>query len=153
MDQVEGDVPGEDISEQSLMRRLVLETSERDYSGETNERVPESYREEVKRRGQRRGQKKEVRKRGGTRRIVQETKHKISLQKVATTAMMAVDESDVLLAASIDEESDWIFDSGIAYHLCRDREMFSTHVACEGLVQDGEQHDEELLAKEQSGSA
>ncbi|GFY98452.1 hypothetical protein Acr_12g0009930 [Actinidia rufa] len=49
--------------------------------------------------------------------------------KAATTAMMVVDESDVLLAASADEESDWISDSGIAYHLCRDREMFSTHDA------------------------
>ncbi|GFY91272.1 hypothetical protein Acr_07g0014680 [Actinidia rufa] len=54
--------------------------------------------------------------------------------EAATTAMMAVDESDVLLAASADEESDWISDSGIAYHLCRDREVFSTHVTCEGLV-------------------
>ncbi|GFZ21026.1 hypothetical protein Acr_29g0001880 [Actinidia rufa] len=54
--------------------------------------------------------------------------------EAATTAMMAVDESDVLLAASADEESDWISDSGIAYHLCRDREVFSKHVACEGLV-------------------
>ncbi|GFZ21514.1 hypothetical protein Acr_29g0006760 [Actinidia rufa] len=54
--------------------------------------------------------------------------------KAATTAMMAVDESDVLLAASADEESDWISDSGNTYHLCRDREVFSTHVTCEGLV-------------------
>ncbi|GFZ14574.1 hypothetical protein Acr_24g0007640 [Actinidia rufa] len=42
--------------------------------------------------------------------------------EAAITAMMAVDESDVLLAASADEESDWISDSGIAYHLCRDKE-------------------------------
>ncbi|GFY92575.1 hypothetical protein Acr_08g0009710 [Actinidia rufa] len=54
--------------------------------------------------------------------------------EAATTVMMAVNESDVLLAASADEESDWISDPGIAYHLCRDREVFSTHVACEGLV-------------------
>ncbi|GFZ11283.1 hypothetical protein Acr_22g0006810 [Actinidia rufa] len=54
--------------------------------------------------------------------------------EAATTAMMAVDESDVLLAVSADEESDWISNSGIAYHLYRDREVFSTHVACERLV-------------------
>ncbi|GFS34659.1 hypothetical protein Acr_00g0035210 [Actinidia rufa] len=46
--------------------------------------------------------------------------------EAATTAMMAVDESDVLLAASADEESDWISDSGISYHLCRDREWRNT---------------------------
>ncbi|GFY97422.1 hypothetical protein Acr_11g0017280 [Actinidia rufa] len=46
--------------------------------------------------------------------------------EAATTAMMAVDESDVLLAASADKESDWISDSGIAYHLCRDREWRNT---------------------------
>ncbi|GFY82713.1 hypothetical protein Acr_02g0009530 [Actinidia rufa] len=46
--------------------------------------------------------------------------------EAATTAMMAVDENDVLLAASADEESDWISDSGIAYHLCRDREWRNT---------------------------
>ncbi|GFZ16768.1 hypothetical protein Acr_26g0000380 [Actinidia rufa] len=42
--------------------------------------------------------------------------------EAATTTLMVVDESDVLLAASADAESDWISDSGIAYHLCRDRE-------------------------------
>ncbi|GFS45536.1 hypothetical protein Acr_00g0096630 [Actinidia rufa] len=68
--------------------------------------------------------------------------------EAATTAMMAVDESDVLLAASADEESDWISDSGIAaYHLCRDREVFSTHVACEGLVR---MANDAIVGKEQS---
>ena len=47
---------------------------------------------------------------------------------------MVVDESDVLLAALADEKSDWILDSGSIYHLCRDREMFPTYIACEGLV-------------------
>ncbi|GFZ16423.1 hypothetical protein Acr_25g0008320 [Actinidia rufa] len=49
---------------------------------------------------------------------------------------MAVDndESDVLLAASEDGKSDWVLDSGSAYHLCRDREVFSTYAACEGRV-------------------
>ncbi|GFY90311.1 hypothetical protein Acr_07g0005080 [Actinidia rufa] len=75
-----------------------------------------------------RGQKKRPEKRsqegghrGGTRRIVQGTKAQDQSSEAATTAMMAVDESDVLLAASADEESDWISDSGIAYHLCRDK--------------------------------
>ena len=44
------------------------------------------------------------------------------------------DESDVLLAASVDGKSEWVLDSGSAYHLCRDREVFSTYAACEGLV-------------------
>ena len=65
MDQVEGDVPGEDISEQSLNEEACVEASERDYSGGTNERVPESHkkrskeeaREEVsRRRSQRSGE-------------------------------------------------------------------------------------------------
>ncbi|GFY97295.1 hypothetical protein Acr_11g0016010 [Actinidia rufa] len=49
---------------------------------------------------------------------------------------MAVDEdeSDVLLAASDNEKSDWVLDSGSAYHLCRDREVFSTYAACEGHI-------------------
>ncbi|GFZ11150.1 hypothetical protein Acr_22g0005480 [Actinidia rufa] len=47
---------------------------------------------------------------------------------------MAVDESDVLLAASDDGKSDWVLDSSSAYHLCRDREMFSTYAACEGRI-------------------
>ncbi|GFZ09348.1 hypothetical protein Acr_20g0011560 [Actinidia rufa] len=49
---------------------------------------------------------------------------------------MAVDEDeiDVLLAASDDGESDWVLDSGSAYHLCRDREVFSTYAACEGRI-------------------
>ncbi|GFZ21644.1 hypothetical protein Acr_29g0008060 [Actinidia rufa] len=49
---------------------------------------------------------------------------------------MAVDEdeSDVLLAASDDGKSDWILDLGSAYHLCRDREVFSTYAACEGRI-------------------
>ena len=64
--------------------------------------------------------------------------------------MMAVDESDVLLAASDDGKSDWVLDSGNAYHLCRDREVFSTHVACEGLVR---MANDAIVGKGQSGSA
>ncbi|GFY85700.1 UDP-glucosyl transferase 89B1 [Actinidia rufa] len=52
----------------------------------------------------------------------------------AATAVMAVDESEVLLAASDDGKSDWVLDSGSAYHLCRDREVFSTYAACEGRI-------------------
>ncbi|GFZ13173.1 hypothetical protein Acr_23g0015580 [Actinidia rufa] len=44
------------------------------------------------------------------------------------------DEIDVLLAASDDGKSDWVLDSGSAYHLCRDREVFSTYAACEGCI-------------------
>ena len=66
MDQVEGDVPGEDISEQSLIEEACVEASERDYSGGTNERVPESHRkrskeearEEVSRRRSQRSRKR-----------------------------------------------------------------------------------------------
>ncbi|GFY99203.1 hypothetical protein Acr_13g0006040 [Actinidia rufa] len=49
---------------------------------------------------------------------------------------MAVDEDefDVLLAASDNGKSDWVLDSGNAYHLCRDREVFSTYAACEGRI-------------------
>ncbi|GFS33873.1 hypothetical protein Acr_00g0031020 [Actinidia rufa] len=51
----------------------------------------------------------------------------------AATVVMAVDENeiDVLLAASDNGKSDWVLDSGSAYHLCRDREVFSTYAACE----------------------
>ncbi|GFS37114.1 hypothetical protein Acr_00g0049960 [Actinidia rufa] len=51
----------------------------------------------------------------------------------AATAVMAVDESEVLLAASEDGKSDWVLDSGSAYHLL-DREVFSTYAACEGRI-------------------
>ncbi|GFY98604.1 hypothetical protein Acr_13g0000050 [Actinidia rufa] len=44
------------------------------------------------------------------------------------------DEIDVLLAASDNGKSDWVLDSGSAYHLCRDREVFSTYAACEGRI-------------------
>ncbi|GFY85443.1 hypothetical protein Acr_04g0001810 [Actinidia rufa] len=49
---------------------------------------------------------------------------------------MAVDEdeSDVLLAASEDGKSDWVLDSGSTYHLCSDREVFSTYTACERRI-------------------
>ncbi|GFZ21996.1 hypothetical protein Acr_29g0011580 [Actinidia rufa] len=52
----------------------------------------------------------------------------------AATTVMAVDESEKLLAASNNEKSDWVLDSGSAYHLCRDREVFSTYAACEGRI-------------------
>ncbi|GFZ08847.1 hypothetical protein Acr_20g0006550 [Actinidia rufa] len=118
VDQVEGDVPEEDISEQNFNEEPYVETSERDYSGGTNERVPESHkkrskeetREDVSRRRSQRRDKKNCLK----------NKAQDQSSEAATTAMMVVDESDVLLATSADEESDWIFDSGNAYHLCRD---------------------------------
>ncbi|GFZ08254.1 myb-like transcription factor family protein [Actinidia rufa] len=84
--QVEGDVPGEDISDQGLNEEACGETSKRDYSGGTNERVPESHRK-------RRDKKNCPR-----------NKAQDQSSEATTTAMMAVDESDVLLAASADEE-------------------------------------------------
>ncbi|GFY88850.1 hypothetical protein Acr_06g0007900 [Actinidia rufa] len=38
------------------------------------------------------------------------------------------------LVASDDGKSDWVLDSSSAYHLCRDREVFSTYAACEGRI-------------------
>ncbi|GFZ16354.1 hypothetical protein Acr_25g0007630 [Actinidia rufa] len=116
----------------ALVRRLVLklqrgttvaeQTSE--FQRATGRGQKEEAREEVlRKRSQRRDKKNCPRNKAQDQSL-----------EAATTAMMAVDESDVLLAASADEESDWISDSGIAYHLCRDKEVFSTHVACEGLV-------------------
>ncbi|GFZ06118.1 hypothetical protein Acr_18g0002880 [Actinidia rufa] len=65
-------------------------------------------------------------------------KYKAQVQSsdTAATVVMAVDEdeSDVLLAASDDGKSDWVLDLGSAYHLCRDREVFSTYAACEGRI-------------------
>ena len=83
MDQVEGDVPGEDISEQSLIEEACVEASERDYSGGTNEQVPESHRkrskeearEEVsRRRSQRSGKEAEKRSRKRYRQMTAEGK-------------------------------------------------------------------------------
>ncbi|GFY86752.1 hypothetical protein Acr_05g0003910 [Actinidia rufa] len=63
-------------------------------------------------------------------------KYKVQDQSSDTAAIaaMAVDESDILLAASEDGKSDWVLDSDSAYHLYRDREVFSTYVACEGRI-------------------
>ncbi|GFY90659.1 hypothetical protein Acr_07g0008560 [Actinidia rufa] len=63
-------------------------------------------------------------------------KYKAQVQSsdTAATAVMAVDESEVLLAASDDGKSDWVLDSGSAYHLCRDREVFSIYAACDGRI-------------------
>ncbi|GFZ19386.1 hypothetical protein Acr_28g0000910 [Actinidia rufa] len=69
---------------------------------------------------------------------------------------MAVDEDefDVLLAASDDGKTDWVLDSGSAYHLCRDRDVFSTYEACEGRIwMANNTSSRELLADDQSGSA
>ncbi|GFY86925.1 hypothetical protein Acr_05g0005640 [Actinidia rufa] len=57
-----------------------------------------------------------------------------SSNTAATVVMADDDEIDVLLAASDDEKSDWVLDSDSAYHLCRDREVFSTYAACEGRI-------------------
>ena len=47
---------------------------------------------------------------------------------------MTDSDSDDFLVALAYGKSDWILDSRSAYHLCRDREMFSTYAACRGLV-------------------
>ncbi|GFS36790.1 hypothetical protein Acr_00g0048070 [Actinidia rufa] len=148
VDQIRGDVPGEDISEQSLIEKACVEASERYYSGGTNKRVPDSHRKRSKEEA-----KEEVSRRRSQRRDKKNcprNKAQDQSSEAATTAMMAVDESNVLLAASTDEESDWISNSGIAYHLCRDKEVFSTHVACEGLVR---MANDAIVGKGQSGSA
>ncbi|GFY89759.1 hypothetical protein Acr_06g0016990 [Actinidia rufa] len=59
---------------------------------------------------------------------------RVQSSDTAVTAVMAVDESEVLLAASEDGKLDWVLDSSSAYHLCRDREVFSTYAACEGRI-------------------
>ncbi|GFZ13088.1 pentatricopeptide repeat (PPR-like) superfamily protein [Actinidia rufa] len=71
-------------------------------------------------------------------------KYKAQVQSsdTAATAVMADDdEIDVLLAASDDGKSDWVLDSGSAYHLCRDREVLSIIYICSmrGTYMDGEQ--------------
>ncbi|GFZ00193.1 hypothetical protein Acr_13g0015920 [Actinidia rufa] len=61
--------------------------------------------------------------------------HDQSSETAATTVMVEdKDESDVFLAASIDGKSDWVLYLGSDYHLCRDRDVFSTYKACEGHV-------------------
>ena len=45
---------------------------------------------------------------------------------------VTVTYSDVLLATSTDEKSNWILDLGGAYHLCRDKEIFFAYAACDG---------------------
>ncbi|GFY87852.1 hypothetical protein Acr_05g0014910 [Actinidia rufa] len=56
--------------------------------------------------------------------------------ETTTTVVMVVDEdeSDVLLATSEDRKSDWVLDSGSAYHLCKDGEVFFTYAAYEGRI-------------------
>ena len=44
------------------------------------------------------------------------------------------DESNILLAASIEEKSDWILNLGSAYHLYEDKEIFFTYAACDGRI-------------------
>ncbi|GFZ18791.1 hypothetical protein Acr_27g0005300 [Actinidia rufa] len=69
---------------------------------------------------------------------------------------MAVDENefDVLLAASDDGKSDWVLDSGSAYHLYRDRERCSLHMQHARDVYGWRTTRlAELLAEGQSGSA
>ncbi|GFZ16076.1 hypothetical protein Acr_25g0004850 [Actinidia rufa] len=85
-------------------------------------------------------------------------KYKAQDQSSVTTAtaVMAVDvdESEVLLAAVDNGKSDWVLDSGSAYHLCRDREVFSTYAACEGRIYRWRTTRlVELLVEGQSGSA
>ncbi|GFZ00607.1 hypothetical protein Acr_14g0002420 [Actinidia rufa] len=87
-------------------RRSTSLDQQRDYSSGTNERVPEATGRGQKKRpekrsqeGGHRGQEKRRDKKNCPRNKAQDQS-----SEVATTAMMAVDESDVLLAASADEE-------------------------------------------------
>ncbi|GFZ11183.1 protein kinase superfamily protein [Actinidia rufa] len=47
---------------------------------------------------------------------------------------MTDSDNDAFLVSSTDENPNWVLDSGSAYHFCRDKKMFSTYAACEGLV-------------------
>ncbi|GFZ18028.1 hypothetical protein Acr_26g0012970 [Actinidia rufa] len=130
MKDMEGDEQEDDWADQTMHwtqgTTVAEQTSEfQRATGRGQKKRPEKRSQE----GGHRGQEKRRDKKNCPRNKAQDQS-----SEAATTAMMAVDESDVLLAASADEESDWISDSGIAYHLCRDKEVFSTHVACEGLV-------------------
>ncbi|GFY87184.1 hypothetical protein Acr_05g0008230 [Actinidia rufa] len=45
------------------------------------------------------------------------------------------DQSSNTAATAVDNgKSNWVLDSGSAYHLCRDREVFSTYAAYEGRI-------------------
>ncbi|GFY96388.1 hypothetical protein Acr_11g0006940 [Actinidia rufa] len=57
-----------------------------------------------------------------------------SSDTAATVVMADDDEIDVLLAASDNEKSNWVLDSGSAYHLCRVRDVLSIYAACEGRI-------------------
>ena len=47
---------------------------------------------------------------------------------------MTDSDSDIFLVVSADEKLDWILDSGSTYHLCIDRDVFSTYAECERLI-------------------
>ncbi|GFY82703.1 AT-hook motif nuclear-localized protein 1 [Actinidia rufa] len=53
---------------------------------------------------------------------------------LASASVMTDSDNDAFLVSSADENPDWVLDSGSTYHFCRDRKMFSTYAACEGLV-------------------
>ncbi|GFS35823.1 hypothetical protein Acr_00g0042340 [Actinidia rufa] len=114
----------------ALMRRLVLKLQRGTIVAEQMSKF--QRRGHMKRSGKE--AREEVSRRRRDKKNCPRNKTQDQSSEAATTAIMAVDDSDVLLTVSADEESDWISDSGNAYHLCRDREVFSTHVACEGLV-------------------
>ncbi|GFY92660.1 hypothetical protein Acr_08g0010560 [Actinidia rufa] len=140
-----GNVSGEDISEQSLIdeETCEFEASERDYSGETYERVPEFgqsvdhnstpngklttsmvmdvlFNEEARKRGMvltdqsesqalvSEGSRERGRGQGrGHHRGTRKGRWRSQARDTTTTTVMAVDESDVLLAALDNEKSDW----------------------------------------------
>ncbi|GFY95576.1 hypothetical protein Acr_10g0009610 [Actinidia rufa] len=134
----------------ALLRRLVLKLQRGTTMAEQTSEFQRATGRGQKKRPEKRSQ--EGGHRGGTRRNCPRNKAQDQSSEAATTAMMAVDESDVLLAASADEESDWISDSGIAYHLCRDRAVFSTHVACERLVRMANDAIQDEWTKEATGA-
>ena len=62
-------------------------------------------------------------------------------------------DSDVHLTTLANGKLDWILDSSSAYHLCENREMFSTYATCDdGLVWKKTNTVSRLLAKEKSYS-
>ncbi|GFZ15968.1 hypothetical protein Acr_25g0003770 [Actinidia rufa] len=97
----EGDGHDEDIPEQSLNEEACVETSDRDYSGGTNERVPEATRRGQKKRPEKRSQE------GGHRGQEKRYRQMMAEGKIQRNCLPLVQ---------------------------RQREVFSTHVACDFCV-------------------
>ncbi|GFZ08239.1 hypothetical protein Acr_20g0000470 [Actinidia rufa] len=127
--------PNGKLTTSMVMDALFNEEARRREMGSTDQSESQALVSEGSReRG--RGQGRGHHRGGHIKRDCPKYKAQVQSSDTAATAVMAVDENefDVLLAASDDGKSDWVLDSGSAYHLCRDREVFSTYAACEGRI-------------------